>query len=269
MRLVIPAVLIALLTPSARAESRSVLVLVTQPKDQTLVTIHSDDKQDWRNGVTVDEACKAIAGIKGWGSVVTIFVATDRAMPRKERKALFDAIDANGVLGLMYYGTETPKHLSDYFLKQPAREKSADVESEPLIPAPLNVVLPKIKAGMTPDEVKDVLAAAYPKLVRQDGPWSGQTGYIGFRLDERYTVLLSAHSDATGKTVMSDGPKVSVVDQTRKVRAEITIYAWGVEEKKDSPKRVMPDDEDTPEAIDRASKRGATTAAADIRAGGR
>jgi hypothetical protein len=67
---------------------------------------------------------------------------------------------------------------------------------EPLIPASLNALLPKITPGMTPDNVKKVLAVAYPKLERYDGPWAGQGGYIGFKLDERYSVLFFARMDA-------------------------------------------------------------------------
>ena len=100
------------------AESRSVLVVVTHDKDgQAQVAIHSDDKADRREAATVAEACKAVTGMKGWGSVVSVSVVTDRALSKKDRKALFDAIDANAWLDLSYYGRDTPKNLADHFLK--------------------------------------------------------------------------------------------------------------------------------------------------------
>jgi len=39
----------------------------------------------------------------------------------------------------------------------------------------------RIVAGMTHEDIKKVLSLDYPKLELQDGPWSGQTGYIGFK----------------------------------------------------------------------------------------
>jgi hypothetical protein len=103
----------------ALAESRSVLIVVTHDKDgMATVSVYSDDARDRRTAVTVGEACKAVAGMKGWGSAVGVYVVTDRAMARKDRRALFDAIDDNLWLDLTSYGTETPKHLAEYFLKR-------------------------------------------------------------------------------------------------------------------------------------------------------
>ena len=63
---------------------------------------------------------------------------------------------------------------------------------EPLIPAALNAVLPKIHVGMTIREVEAALAPAYPKVKGQMGIWSGQTGYIDYKLDERHTLSVSS-----------------------------------------------------------------------------
>ena len=100
------------------AESRSVLVVVAHDEGgKAQVAIHSDDKRDRRDAATVAEACEAVAGMKGWGSVVGVSVVTDRPLAKKDRKALFDAIDANAGLDLAHYGREAPKHLADHFLK--------------------------------------------------------------------------------------------------------------------------------------------------------
>lgn len=110
-------VVLALSAP-ARAESRSVLLVVTHDKaGKATVAVHSDDTADRRAAATIEEACKAVAGMKGWGSVVNVSVVTDRRMSRKDRKALFDAIDGNAWLDLASYGPEAPKHLADHFLK--------------------------------------------------------------------------------------------------------------------------------------------------------
>jgi hypothetical protein len=122
------------LTAPALAESRSVLVVVTHDKDgKAIITVHSDDKVDRREATTVDEACKAVAGMKGWGSVVSVYVVIDHPLSRKNRKALFDAIDANAWLNLSYYGPEAPKNLADYFLKpKPVPAPAKPPAAEPM-----------------------------------------------------------------------------------------------------------------------------------------
>jgi hypothetical protein len=103
---------------------------------------------------------------------------------------------------------------------------SVRATDEPLIPAPLNAVLPKITAGMTREDMKKVLSAAYPKLELQDGPWSGQTGYIGFRLDAQYSVMFSAKMDPKQREVVSSSSQLSVFDRVHKLRLDITRYHW-------------------------------------------
>src|SRR5688500_3598819 len=117
MRLALTLFAVLLWSAPGFAESRSVLLVVTHDKGgQPQGMIHSDDKADRREAATVAEACKAVAGMKGWGSVVSVSVVTDRTLLKKDRKALFDTIDANAWLDLTYYGRDTPKNLADHFL---------------------------------------------------------------------------------------------------------------------------------------------------------
>src|SRR6185503_9984336 len=87
---------------------------------------------------------------------------------------------------------------------------------EPLIPASLNALLPKITSGMTHEGMKKVLEGAYPKLEQQDGPWSGAGGYIGFKLDDRYSVMFSARMDASQQPVVSSNAQISIFDRLQK-----------------------------------------------------
>jgi hypothetical protein len=106
------------LTVPAFAESRSVLLVATHDKDgEVRFAIHSDDRPDGREAASVEEACRAVAAMKGWGSSVNVYVVADRKLDRKDRKALFDAVDANHWLDLSYYGPEAPKSLAEHFLK--------------------------------------------------------------------------------------------------------------------------------------------------------
>jgi len=104
-----------------------------------------------------------------------------------------------------------------------AAEKAAD---EPLIPAPLNALLPKITPGMTRDDVRRILSTAYPYPVQQDGPGSGQGGNMGFRLDDRFWVMFSAKRNAEQEYVVSKNASISVFDYVLKRRLDIKPYYW-------------------------------------------
>jgi len=68
----------------------------------------------------------------------------------------------------------------------------ACAKEEPLIPASINVLMPKITAGMTSEEIRAVVVKTYAKSERRDGPWSGQSGDLGFRLDDRFSFTIAA-----------------------------------------------------------------------------
>jgi hypothetical protein len=102
---------------------------------------------------------------------------------------------------------------------------------ELLIPAPLNQVLTRIKPGMTGAEVKTVLVTAYPKALASLGDWDGMTGYVDFRLNERYSVSFSAHSPPGGAPSESSARLgknllTYVFDHQLKHRLQIRDYQW-------------------------------------------
>lgn len=103
---------------------------------------------------------------------------------------------------------------------------AAGAAEEPLIPAALNALLPKITPGMTRDDVRRILSTAYPYPVQQDGPGSGQGGNMGFRLDERFWVMFSAKRNAEQEYVVSKNPSISVFDYVRKQRLDIRPNYW-------------------------------------------
>ena len=74
---------------------------------------------------------------------------------------------------------------------------------EPLIPTPLNEVLLKIRPGMATNQVVSALSTAYPKVAGHRGDWSGQTGYVDYKLDERFTLSISSVT-RNGKEVVHD-----------------------------------------------------------------
>jgi len=109
--------------------------------------------------------------------------------------------------------------------------RSVCAENEPLVPAPLNSVLPRIKAGMTAGEARAQLTNAYPKVQLALGVWSGQTGYVDFRLDDRYTVSFAARNPTNGTlnesaAILSENLLTYIFDHQRKHRLEISHYQW-------------------------------------------
>jgi hypothetical protein len=160
------AAVLALAAPAV-AENRSVLVVVTHDKDGTAaVAVHSDDAADRRAAAPVGEACKAVAGMKGWGSTVRVYVVTDRPLARKDRKALFDAIDANAWLDLSYYGGEAPKALADHFLK-PAKRVEAPAAGGDDTPAAVEQAARRGAATAAAD-----VKAGRPVILYYGKPWS-------------------------------------------------------------------------------------------------
>lgn len=107
---------------------------------------------------------------------------------------------------------------------------------EPLIPAALNAVLPKIHVGMTIREVEAALAPAYPKVKGQMGIWSGQTGYIDYKLDERHTLSVSSIT-RDGKEVVRDEILLYLFDLPTKQRLDLKICEWEKQADKEPPSK--------------------------------
>jgi hypothetical protein len=73
--------------------------------------------------------------------------------------------------------------------------------------------------------VEAVLAHAYPKVKGRSGIWSGQTGYIDYRLDDRYSLSVSSIT-RDGKEVVHDEILLYLYDWQTKRRLDLKIYEW-------------------------------------------
>jgi hypothetical protein len=101
----------------------------------------------------------------------------------------------------------------------------ADAADEPLIPAPLNTVLLKIRPGMNTNQVLAVLSPSYRKVEVQEGIWSGQPGYMDYKLDKRFTLSVSSVM-WEGKQLVHDDLFFCVFDWQNKRRVDLTPYYW-------------------------------------------
>ncbi len=105
-------------------------------------------------------------------------------------------------------------------------EKPPRADDQSLIPAPLNSLIPKISAGMTPAQLQKLLSTVYPKVEERIGDWSGGTGYIDFKLEDRYSISISGRSDAKGRPVVHEDIFMYVFDHPQRSRIEIKKYHW-------------------------------------------
>ena len=96
---------------------------------------------------------------------------------------------------------------------------------EPLIPLQLNNLLPKLHARMTIREVEEILTKAYPGVKGQKGDWSGLTGYVNYKLDERRTLSISS-MDIDGKLLVHDEILLYIFDWPSKRRVDVKIFDW-------------------------------------------
>jgi hypothetical protein len=120
---ILASLLLLSIASQARAEYRTVLIQITQDKEEkTVVTIYSDDKRDQKSGVAVGEAVETIEKMTGWGSAVGVYVTSDGRTPPADLKKLLVAILDHGVLDLKTFGCEPPKSIRDYFLGQAGDE---------------------------------------------------------------------------------------------------------------------------------------------------
>jgi hypothetical protein len=99
---------------------------------------------------------------------------------------------------------------------------------EPLVPQPLNSLLPGIHPGMTVHEVEAVLSRAYPKVSGQVSIWDGASGYVDYRLDDRFSLSVSSVNTLPDHLEPVVGTEVFfyVYDWPAKRRLELKTYVW-------------------------------------------
>ena len=99
------------------------------------------------------------------------------------------------------------------------------VTAEPLMPPALNELLPRILTGMLVPEVEKVLATAYPGVKGRMGTWSGQTGYVDYKLTERYSLSVSSIM-RNSKEVVHNDLLFYIHDWQSKRRIDVSVFDW-------------------------------------------
>lgn len=96
---------------------------------------------------------------------------------------------------------------------------------EPLIPAVVNAVLPQIRPGMSIQEVERLFFPFYPAVKGTKGDWSGKTGCIAYRLDDRYTICIDSIL-RDNQPVTSEDLSFNFSDQLKGQRGDFKLVTW-------------------------------------------
>lgn len=91
---------------------------------------------------------------------------------------------------------------------------------EPLIPTPLNSLLPRFTDGMSIDDAKAIFATAYPKVKATEL----NSGWVDFGLDDRYSVAFVGREHLGRLGSLST---FYIRDSKRGSQIEISHRVWG------------------------------------------
>ena len=65
----------------------------------------------------------------------------------------------------------------------------------PLFPDGVNQILGRIQPDMSEAQVEEIVKIYYPEAILTFGVWSGQTGYVDFKLTSRYSISIAEYND--------------------------------------------------------------------------
>jgi len=104
-------------------------------------------------------------------------------------------------------------------------------EENSLIPDSVNRILAEIKPNMPESQLEKIMQKYYPETKIIPSNWVGHpTGYIEFKINERYKVSVLAYKDSQNpesRFVRTDtGMTVAVIDLEQKKQIRISIYEW-------------------------------------------
>jgi hypothetical protein len=104
----------------------------------------------------------------------------------------------------------------------------AVVESA-LLPDGINQILGRIRPDMSETELAGIVTLFYPEAEPACGIWSGQSGYVDFRLTPRWSVSIAEYNAPNDFESRFVHPEMTfyVYDWEVERRIDITFYGWG------------------------------------------
>jgi len=111
----------------------------------------------------------------------------------------------------------------------------ANAADSPLIPDSVNQILGRISPKMVESDLEKIVKKYYPEAKKTLGSWSGQTGYVEFKLTKRYSISVAEYNDPKDfeSRFVHANMILYVYDWELKQRINISFHKWKNETKKD------------------------------------
>ncbi|MFA4943995.1 MAG: hypothetical protein WC789_04760 [Lentisphaeria bacterium] len=106
---------------------------------------------------------------------------------------------------------------------------------KPLVPDGINQILGRIQPNMSESQVETLMKKYYPDVKRTLGTWSGQTGYVDFKVSPAYTISIAEYNDPKDfnlRFVHAD-MIIYVFEWQTKTRLNLSFFKWDDGENKD------------------------------------
>ena len=98
----------------------------------------------------------------------------------------------------------------------------------PLFPDSINQILGRIQPNMSESQVETLVKKYYPDAEATLGIWSGQAGYVDFKVTSRHTISISEYNNPTNfalRFVHAD-MIIYIYDLDTKTRVNLSLYKW-------------------------------------------
>ena len=99
---------------------------------------------------------------------------------------------------------------------------------EALLPDNINQILGRITPDMSENNVQALFRQYYPNAEGKVGNWSGQTGYVDYKVTPKHTVSISMYNSQANLHQRFVHPSMTfyIYDWVTKSRMNFSIYKW-------------------------------------------
>ena len=113
---------------------------------------------------------------------------------------------------------------------------------EALLPDGINQILGRITSDMRETDVQALFRQYYPNAEGMVGNWSGQTGYVDYKLTPKHTVSISMYNTPTNidHRYVHSSMIIYIFDWETKSRLNLSIYKWDEGKDKRTEQGVAP-----------------------------
>ena len=113
---------------------------------------------------------------------------------------------------------------------------------EALLPDNINQILGRITPDMSEHNVQALFRQYYPNAEGMVGDWSGQTGYVDYKLTPKHTVSISMYNTPTNidHRYVHSSMIIYIFDWETKSRLNLSIYKWDEGKDKRTEQGVPP-----------------------------